>query len=257
MMVKMKFLLALLLFVIPLSLNAATFKIFAAEVPALLEKKGEGVAGFTGVFGKIVADKIIKAGKAEDFEVAWVPWKRALFETGKAKNGVFFPLARTPEREKEFVWLGRLGAVESWFYTTNPKIKITTLDDLKKYRIGFMSGSMREAELRKVFGDKTQNLEGLTEDLENYRKLIYGRIDIWATQTEVFDEAEKDYKAKNATPPKIYHLKKFLDQDIWIVGGASMEEKYQEQIRAIFDTKKKDSEQKKVSSLPLLGANNP
>jgi len=131
------------------------------------------------------------------------------------------------------------------------------LEDLKKYRIGFMNGSMREAELKKVFGDKTQNLEGLTEDIGNYKKLIYGRIDIWATQTEVFEQAEKEYKAKNPTPPKIYHLKKFLDQHVWIVGGASMEEKYQEQIRAIFNTKKKDSEQKKVSSLLLLGSNTP
>jgi len=253
----MKLIVSFLVFTFSQTLHAATFKIFAAEVPALLENKGEGVAGFSGVFGKIVAEKITKAGKTADFEVTWLPWKRALFETNKTRNGVFFPLARTPEREKEYVWLGHLGTVESWFYTKDPKIKINTLEDLKKYRIGFMNGSMREAELKKVFGDKTQNLEGLTEDIENYRKLIYGRIDIWATQTEVFDEAEKEYKAKNETPPKIFKHKKFLDQDIWIVGGASMEEKYQEQMRAIFNAKKKDSEQKKVSSLLLLGSNTP
>ncbi|MNL03880.1 Bacterial extracellular solute-binding protein, family 3 [compost metagenome] len=232
--------------------HAATYKIFTAVTPPLQEKSGEGVAGLSGVFGKIAAERILKSGKAADFEVIWVPWKRALAETQKNKNGLFMPLARTPEREKEYCWLGHLGTAESWFYVTNPKIKVDNLQDLKKYRIGFLNGSMREAELHKVLGVDAKNLDGLTEDLGNYKKLISGRIDIWATQIEVFTKAQDDYQAKTKTSPKVYALKKFLDQDVWIVGNVQMEEKLQDQIRAIFKTKKKDTEALKVSSQNLL-----
>lgn len=248
----MKLICILFALIFSTGVQAATYKIFGAVTPPFLEKNGEGVAGLSGVFGKIAAEKILKSGKAAEFEVTWVPWKRALAETQKNKNGVFLPMARTPEREKEYCWLGHLGTAESWFYSTNPKIKVDNLQDLKKYRIGFLNGSMREAELHKVLGVDATNLDGLTEDLGNYKKLITGRIDIWATQTEVFDKAQADYKLNNKVLPKVYAFKKFLDQDIWIVGNVGMDEKLQEQIRVIFKTKKKDAEALKVSTKNLL-----
>jgi ABC-type amino acid transport substrate-binding protein len=234
--------------------QAATFKLFTAVTPPLLEKSGEGVEGLSGVFGKIAAAKIIKSGKAADFEVIWVPWKRALAETTKFKNGLFLPIARTPEREKEYCWLGHLGTVESWFYVTNPKIKIDSLQDLKKYRIGFLNGSMREAELRKTLGADAPNLDGLTEDLGNYKKLVSGRIDIWAAQIEVFEKAQENYKLHQKVSPKVYALKKFLDQDVWVVGNVEMAEKLQEKVRAIFKSKKKETEASKVSPRTLLSS---
>ena len=230
----MKFFLVLFLLTFTQALHSATYKIFAAETPPFLEKSGEGVEGFTGTFGSIVAEKIKKSGKTSEFEVTWVPWKRALSETAKVKNAIFFPLARSKDRENKFVWLGRLGAVESWFYTTDPKIKIKTLDDIKKYRIGFMSGSNREEELIKIFGSKNQNLEGLTADVDNLKKLIFGRIHIWVTQTQVFEESLKDYKAKHPNAPKIYAVRKFIDQDIWVAGVPDMDKKYQEKLQVIF-----------------------
>jgi polar amino acid transport system substrate-binding protein len=249
----MKLIPIFLILVLSSSVQAATYKIFTAAVPPLVEKNGEGVEGFGGLFGKIVADKIQKSGQAAEFEVTWVPWKRALSET-KAKNAIFFPLARTAEREKEFSWLGHLGTVESWFYTTNPKIKIESLQDLKKFRIGFMNGSMREAELRKILGDNAANMDGLTEDLGNFKKLITGRIDIWATQTEVFEKGLADYKEKNKSMPKVYAVRKFLDQDIWLVSGVGMDEKKKEKIRTIFKTNKTDTEIQRTTASELLGA---
>jgi polar amino acid transport system substrate-binding protein len=248
----MKLISAVLILLFSGSLHAATFKIFAAETPPFLEKTGEGVAGLSGIYGKIVSERIMQAGKASDFEVIWVPWKRALSETIKAKNGLFFPLARIPEREKDYIWLAHLGSAESWFYSTNPKLKIRSNDDLKKYRIGFLNGSMRSIELKKILGEEATNLDGLTEDIGNLKKLLSGRIDIWTTQTEVFDKAVELYKAENKSTPKIYAIKKFLDQEIWLVSAASMEEKYQDQIRAIFKSKKKDPAPKQVSSAGLL-----
>lgn len=233
-------------------IHAATYKVFSAVTPPLLEKKGEGVAGFAGIFGKIVLEKLNQARQADQFEVVWLPWKRALSETMKHRNGIFFPIARTADREKDYCWLVHLGAVESWFYATNPKVKINDLKDLKKYRVGFLNGSQRAMELRKIFGNEAESLEGLTEDLGNYRKLISGRIDVWATQTEVFDKAEADYRAANKVTPKSYALKKFLDQEVWLVGNAKMEEKLQEQIRTIFRPKKTESNSDEVSAAGLL-----
>jgi hypothetical protein len=216
--------------------SAAVFKIYASEVPPLLEKSGEGVQGLSGVFGKIVRDKIQKSGHASDFEVVWVPWKRALNQAAQEKNALFFPLARTTERENTYKWLGYLGSVESWFYAVDSRVQIRSNEDLKKYRIGFLSGSMRHEELRKILGKRTEKLDGLTEDLGNYRKLLSGRIDIWTTQTEVFEKAEKDYLKEHADAPKVRAIKKFLDQEVWIVSGNHMSESHQEQIRKIFQS---------------------
>lgn len=81
----MKYVACLFTLLFGASLSAATLKIYVAETPPLLEKKGEGVAGLAGVFGKTF---------------------------------------------------------------------------IKKYRVGFLNGSMRESELKKIFGETILNLRG-------------------------------------------------------------------------------------------------
>lgn len=250
----MKLLFLMCALILTVRAEAVTFKLYVAVTPPFVMKSGEGVAGLSGMYGKIVADKITKSGHAEEFEVIWVPWKRALAQTLKTQNALFFPLGRSAEREKKFAWLGHLGNAESWFYSVRPDIHINQLSDLKKYRIGFLNGSMRESELRKILGQNASNLEGLNNDLSNYKKLLSGRIDMWVTQTEVFEKARFDYALKNKKNPEVHALRKFLDQEIWIASSSEMDKKLQDKIKSIFDSNKNAEDSLKTSARRTLSS---
>lgn len=232
--------------------NAAPIRLYVIESPPLVQKTGEGVAGVSGLLGKLVEERIRVADKAANFEVTWVPWKRALSETSKVKNSLFFPLTRTSEREKDFVWIAHLAQLDCWIYAIRSDVKVDSFSDLKKYKVGVLGGSLREAELRKHMGIDSTNIEGMTADISNYKKLVSGRIDIWVTQAPVLAEAQvQDASSKLAKRP-VRQLKKLLVQDLWLVGNPAMEQGHQTLVREVFNQKKKRKEL--ISTLPLLTA---
>lgn len=253
----MRLFLSVCILAISIATQAEPIRLYVIESPPLIEKKGEGVSGISGLLGSLVEKKIRAANKAADFEVMWVPWKRALAETSKNKNSLFFPLTRTPEREKEFVWITHLAQLDCWIYAIRSDIKVDSFQDLKKYKVGVLGGSLREAELRKHMGQDSKNVEGMTTDISNYKKLLSGRIDIWVTQAPVMAEAQSQESSSALTKPPVRQLKKLLVQDLWLVGNPAMTNEQQLLVREVFKDKKKRGTKELISTLPLLTVNFP
>ncbi|WP_293760097.1 transporter substrate-binding domain-containing protein [uncultured Aquitalea sp.] len=57
---------------------------------------------------------LIRAGLKSDIQV--MPWARAYALAEKRPNTLIFSIARTPEREKRFVWLGVLARMQRTFF---------------------------------------------------------------------------------------------------------------------------------------------
>ncbi|UYL09822.1 transporter substrate-binding domain-containing protein [Bdellovibrio sp. SKB1291214] len=229
---------AILIFVglLPLWATAALSKkiqVYTIETPPTVVKTGEGLEGLSGTFGKVIASAIKKSGKEKEFEIVWVPWKRALLDLERNPQALFFPFTRTFEREYKVNWVMHLADVDCWLYSVDPKVAIHDLKDLTKYRIGVLGGSAREQELRRYVGNSSK-VEGMTEDLSNFRKLQTGRIDIWATHPAVMAEAQKIMLAKGQPVRDSRALKKLFSQSMWMVGNRDMSDQNRNLVQSVF-----------------------
>lgn len=106
------------------------------------------------------------------------PWER-IYKLALEKPGYgVFVMARLPDREKLFKWVGPIGP-DDWIMLAKADSKITleTLDDARKYKIGAYKGDAIAETLAK------QGLKPIVvlRDQDNAKKLTSGQIDLWAT----------------------------------------------------------------------------
>jgi polar amino acid transport system substrate-binding protein len=133
------------------------------------------------------------------FKFKFLPWKRCELEVEELKAWGAIPYMRSPEREQKFYfsddWL-IIGRV--LFFTYSPdgrkqQIPYEELTDLKGYRFGGIIGYFYENMFRKA----GLNVEYLTSEEQNFRKLQLGRIDLFPV-----GEATGWYRIKKLFPPE-------------------------------------------------------
>ena len=106
------------------------------------------------------------------------PWARVYKMALETPNNGAFVMAKLPEREKLFKWVGPIGP-DDWVMLAraDSTISLTSLEQAKAYRVGAYKGDAIDEHLRKEGLDPISSLR----DQENAHKLQAGRIDLWAT----------------------------------------------------------------------------
>ena len=106
------------------------------------------------------------------------PWERIYQQALTSPNHGVFVMARQPDREKLFKWVGPIGP-DDWILLARPDSPITLehLSDARGLRIGAYKGDAIALHLNK------EGLKPITvlRDQDNARKLLDGEIDLWAT----------------------------------------------------------------------------
>lgn len=161
----------------PADISAADLRILAENIaPVNFIENGQ----WTGSNAEIVKEII----RRQDLEaqIEEIPWARGYQMALTQPNVVLFTMARTPEREDRFHWVGPLGTFRSAFYARRDSgIVINSIADARAVgRIGIYRGDVREDYLLDKGFD---NLDRTNSNASNLRKLINGRIDLWATST--------------------------------------------------------------------------
>lgn len=87
-------------------------------------------------------------------------------------------MARLPEREKLFKWVGPIGP-DDWVMLakTDSKITLDSLDQARQYKIGAYKGDA----IAETLAKQGLNPIVVLRDQDNARKLMNGQIDLWAT----------------------------------------------------------------------------
>ncbi|VVN17182.1 hypothetical protein PS662_04163 [Pseudomonas fluorescens] len=106
------------------------------------------------------------------------PWER-IYKLALEKPGYgVFVMARLPDREQLFKWVGPIGP-DDWIMLAkaDSKISIETLDQARKYKIGAYKGDAIAETLTR------QGVKPIVvlRDQDNAKKLVNGQIDLWAT----------------------------------------------------------------------------
>lgn len=106
------------------------------------------------------------------------PWERIYKLTLEKPGYGVFVMARLPDREKLFKWVGPIGP-DDWIMLAKADSNITleTLNEARKYKIGAYKGDAIAETLAK------QGLAPIVvlRDQDNAKKLVDGQIDLWAT----------------------------------------------------------------------------
>lgn len=108
-----------------------------------------------------------------------VPWARGLDKLNNEPNTMLLTMARTPERESMYQWIGPVVVVEYGLYgKSSTHYTIQTLEDAKKvHLIGVYRNDIRDQTLTRL---GFTNLDRAASNVSSFKKLMIGRVDLVA-----------------------------------------------------------------------------
>lgn len=148
--------------------------------PYNMAKNGKNFAQDENING-IAVDIVREMFKRADITYSLTlrfPWER-IYKIALEKPGYgVFVMARLPDRENLFKWVGPIGP-DDWIMLAkaDSKINLETLDDARKYKIGAYKGDA----IAETLAKQGLNPVVVLRDQDNAKKLVSGQIDLWAT----------------------------------------------------------------------------
>ncbi|MGN8275453.1 substrate-binding periplasmic protein [Pseudomonas sp. SMV71] len=148
--------------------------------PYNMAKNGKNFAQDENIHG-IAVDIVREMFKRADITYSLTlrfPWER-IYKLALEKPGYgVFVMARLPEREKLFKWVGPIGP-DDWVMLAkaDSTIALDSLEQARRYRIGAYKGDA----IAETLGKQGLNPIVVLRDQDNARKLVNGQIDLWAT----------------------------------------------------------------------------
>lgn len=133
-----------------------------------------------GLATDLVRATFEKAGIASTIES--LPWQRAYQMALTTKDTCVSSTSQTAERLPQFEWVGPL-AQNNWvlFARADSTVKLEKLEDVKGLTIGGYYGDATSQFLEK----QGFHVDAAPRDELNPAKLVNGRIDLWATGSEL------------------------------------------------------------------------
>lgn len=140
-----------------------------------------------GAGAQFVETLLRRAGYS--YRLSMVPWARAELMATTQPNVLIFSIARTPNREDQYQWIGRLLVIQYSLFRLGSRgdIRLERLEDAKVWRVGVVKGDVRANWLRDqgfTFASGTgPGLDEAPTPLDNLRKLQAGRVDLIPSST--------------------------------------------------------------------------
>jgi len=109
------------------------------------------------------------------------PWVRAYQMALNNRNTLIYGIARTPQRENLFKWIGVSSPVRYCLFalTSRNDIHVNTLIDAKQYKIGTVRDDIIELYLIENGFQIRKDIEPNSSYEANFKKLINQRVDLW------------------------------------------------------------------------------
>lgn len=116
------------------------------------------------------------------YKIDVVPWARAVNLATTESHVAIYSLARTPDREPQYKWVGEIAPIKYSLYKLKSRkdVVIKSLEDAKKYRVGVVKDDLRAKYLiEKGFEPGVAaGLQEVANNTLNLKKLENGRIDV-------------------------------------------------------------------------------
>ncbi|KJZ67739.1 substrate-binding periplasmic protein [Pseudomonas fluorescens] len=148
--------------------------------PYNMAKNGKNFAqdeNINGIAVDIVREMFKRADVTYSLTLRF-PWER-IYKLALEKPGYgVFVMARLPDRENLFKWVGPIGP-DDWIMLAkaDSKISLESLEQARKYKIGAYKGDA----IAETLAKQGLNPIVVLRDQDNAKKLVNGQIDLWAT----------------------------------------------------------------------------
>jgi len=132
----------------------------------------------TGMSTEVVQAVMDEVGEAA--RIQSMPWARAYDIALNSENVLIYSIARTPQREELFKWVGVI-APTRWFLFSLPgtEFNLKSLDDAREYQIATVKQDVGEQYLIDKGFVIGRNLQSSNKYEHNYEKLKAGRVNLW------------------------------------------------------------------------------
>ena len=193
-----------LLFASPL--GAESLRIVTEDFPPYnFQVEGEA----KGLSSEVVLAVLKQIGSQAKIE--FFPWSRAYEMAQTEKNMLIFSIARIPEREALFHWVGSIAPYKTSLYKlkTNKTIQVNSIDEAKKYQIGV---SLEDVVLTYLRSQNFPSLSTVSTDVLNIRLLANNRIDLVAYDEASFIHTLSSEGLDAALFERIFRLEDISDQ---------------------------------------------
>jgi polar amino acid transport system substrate-binding protein len=129
-------------------------------------------------------------------EIRQYPWKRAVRIANTEKNVLIYTIARTPQREMNFHFIGEVAPRNNYFFKLAERkdIQIDSLEDLKKYKIGVVRGYATDKTLTDI--GLEPSLFRANSDINILRMLFKGHVDLCSVDEMVAKHQIRLYNKK-------------------------------------------------------------
>lgn len=211
------------------SANIDDFKLMSEEYPPYNMTKNGKATGISVDMLKLMLEKIDSKLTIDD--VKFLPWARSYNIVQKEKNTILFVMARTEQRENLFKWVGPVGGSKiALIAKKDKKIKINSIDDIKKYKIGSVKDDVAELALKEIGISNTDSISGIKAIEKSIQKLDSGRIDLFAYMFELNSWNFKGFNPENYE--NVYTVKQ---NDFYYAFNKDTDEKIIDEMQNILD----------------------
>lgn len=199
----MKSILRVLYIIMLVSMGTA----FAAEITVVTEQyppfNYEEAGEVKGVSSEVVKAVLRKAGI--NVKIGVYPWTQAYKMATTQPNVLIYSLARFPEREALFKWVGTIAPLDTYLYKLKSRkdLRISQLRDITPYRVGVIRDA---ADHQYLVKQGFKNLVEASEYTLNLEKLKTGQIDLLVTQELWFIAMAKSLRLHLEDFEKAYRI---------------------------------------------------
>ncbi|MEH6443802.1 MAG: transporter substrate-binding domain-containing protein [Oceanospirillaceae bacterium] len=188
------------------SLQAQPLRIVTEEFAPYNFQVGDEAKGLSSE----VVQAVLKHVKLEA-SIEFYPWARAYEIAQAGKNTLIYSIARIPEREALFDWVGAIAPYNTSLYKLklNKYIKVNSIDEAKQYQIGVSLNDVTGTYLRRH--DFT-SLKTVSKDVLNIRLLAKNRIDLIAYEEASFVHTLQEEGLDTSLFERVYRLDELSDQ---------------------------------------------
>lgn len=108
--------------------------------------------------------------------IEFLPWQRALLRVGQQPDTLIYTIARTPEREAQYQWIGPFAPRQVWFWKLKDRgdVRVDTLQDVRKYRVATVRADA-QTELMQKLGLVSADKDELLTNGDNSLTMLFAR----------------------------------------------------------------------------------
>lgn len=210
--------------------QAAPLHMLTDDYPPYSFKENGGIAG-------ICMDIVREALKdsSHTFQVQLYPFARAYVTTRDEKNIFEFCVARTPERETSFHWIGPVGPTNEGLLALAARtdIRIEKDADMGAYKIGTVISDVVDQHLSAMQKKRKLKLDKTSSYRQNMKKLMAGRMDLWAGNLIVGFQLAREL-GHDPSELRVVHTFPVLNTDLYLVTGKKTDPKLVGDLTRIF-----------------------